>query len=301
MYTTPIQFLAIGELLADIISENYVNDVSEAKSFRLHAGGSPANVCGTLKWMGIQTALVSCVGEDNLGNYLINALKKIGLSSDHITRSKTYPTSIVMIGKSKGTPDFIAYRGADAQLDRIDNMLLQQSSIIHTSAFALSKNPAQHHILEAMSWANTKEKTISVDWNYAPEMWDSGGPMVFQQICSMHPLLKISLDDISRFKGKTLSADDAKNYLDALPARVICLTCGKEGVWYKSSTDLSWHFEPAIKITEVTDTTGAGDAFWSGFIAGYLRGKPLQQCVAEGVHWAGKKIKTSGPLFSLPK
>jgi sugar/nucleoside kinase (ribokinase family) len=292
-----IDFLAIGELLADVTSVDYVSSLSEAKTFRLHSGGSPANVCGNLKWLGVHASLISCVGYDSIGDYLIEEINKIGLNVEFIKRTKGFPTSIVLVGRSKGTPDFIAYRSADTQLSEIDPAILKQSQIIHSCAFALSKNPGQHHILNALSLASSMGKTISIDWNYAPSMWDRDGNNVFNKICSLHPLLKISMDDVNRFTGENLSVEDAKHFLQEFAAKIICLTCGKDGVWYKSKQDPHWAFEPAMPVEDVKDTTGAGDAFWAGFISVYLREKELGDCVRKGISIATKKVQKFGPLY----
>lgn len=294
-----VQFLAIGELLADLITADYIADISQARGFHLHAGGSPANVCANLKWLGVASALVSCVGDDSLGNFLVEEIKKSGITTEHITRSKTHPTSLVLVSRSNATPDFIAYRSADAQLGEVDVALLRNASIIHTCAFALSRNPAQQHILDALSWAVSNGKTISVDWNFAPGIWTSDGNDIFNQICAMRPLLKISIDDISRFCGRTMSIGEARDLLSALDVEVICLTCGKEGVWFKQGKE-PWSFEPAIHVNDVVDTTGAGDAFWAGFIFCYLQGKTLNEAVVRGITIAAKKVQTMGPLYSHP-
>jgi len=47
-----IDVLAIGELLADLISHEHVNTLSEAKNFQMFQGGSPANLCANVKWLG---------------------------------------------------------------------------------------------------------------------------------------------------------------------------------------------------------------------------------------------------------
>lgn len=295
----PVQFLAIGELLADMISAEYVTSLSSAYRFQLYPGGSPANVCANLQWMGVNAELVSCVGQDSIGDYLIDQLRQSGLHTEHIRRVRGYPTSMVLIGRSKGTPDFVAYRGADVQLEPVDTTFLRECSIIHTSAFALSRNPAQHNILEALSWAASQRKVISVDWNYAPSMWDSDGPMVFRQICSMHPLLKVSIDDMRRFLGTECSPFEAMAFLKDINADAVCLTCGKDGVWYRGRTTPEWTFCEAQVVNDVKDTTGAGDAFWSGFISAYLNKTPLQDCVLNGIAIATKKIQTVGPLFAV--
>jgi fructokinase len=289
--------LAIGELLADIISCEYVQKLSEVKRFELHPGGSPANVCANLKWLGVESKLVSCVGTDALGDFLIDGLKSIGVGIENIHRTRNYPTSLVLVGRSKGTPDFIAYRSADTQIEVIDEKLVEEASIVHTCAFALSKNPTQHNILDALSLAVSRHKTVSVDWNYVSSLWDSDGHLVFQKVISMHPLLKISMDDIQRFTHISLSVEEARNFLQKYPVKAICLTCGKDGVWYKSVDHPGWRFESAISVSEVKDTTGAGDAFWSGFLTKWLAESPIDECVRHGTEIASKKIQKIGPLY----
>jgi sugar/nucleoside kinase (ribokinase family) len=291
------EVLAIGELLADIISSDYVERLSEVKGFEMHAGGSPANVCANLKWLGINSALISCVGQDTIGDFLIDKIRSSGLSTDQIHRSKQFPTSIVIVGRSRGTPDFIAYRSADAHLPEIDKNLINQTGIVHTCAFALSRNPSQHHILDALSHAVSQHKHISVDWNYAPSLWESDGTLVFQKLCSMHPLLKVSMDDVSRFLQRSVSMEEARSFLEKTGASVVCLTCGKDGVWFREKEN-DWQFAPAENVEEVKDTTGAGDAFWAGFLSAFVRDEPVEACVSKGVHVAAKKIQKFGPLYS---
>lgn len=259
-----LDVLAIGELVVDMISDEYVPTLSSAKSFQMLAGGSPANVCANLRWMGLQTTLISCVGNDGLGDFMLKEIEYSGLDDKFVSRSSA-PTSMIMVGRSRGTPDFIAYRGADADIHAIEPSLIERARLVHTTAFALSKNPAQQHILHALASACRQDKIISIDWNFAPSLWGTDGQNVFDTVIKMNPLLKISLDDASRFAGKVLSIAEAKEILLPLNARATCLTCGKEGIWYKEKDQLSWQYQPAAYTQNVKDTTGAGDAFWSGF------------------------------------
>ena len=71
-----IDVLAIGELLADVISEQYVSSLAEAATFRLYQGGSLADVCAHLKWTGANPVMVSCISDDSLGNLIVDSIKK---------------------------------------------------------------------------------------------------------------------------------------------------------------------------------------------------------------------------------
>lgn len=290
------KIVVIGELLVDLKSEQHVHSLDEATTFTVNAGGSPANVCSNLIAMGATPHLVSCVGNDSFGKHLLRTFKNAGVSTAHIQVSTDHPTSLVVVGKSKGTPDFIAYRGADVQIGRIAPALIQEAQLLHTSAFALSREPARTNILEAFHHAHSLNKMVSVDWNYAPIIWEDDGHAVFEELCSFNLLLKISLDDVCRFLKKEIKPGDAMMFLDRFNFSVVCLTCGANGVWYRIGKT-GWCFKPAMAVKEVKDVTGAGDAFWSGFLFGFLKQLPVDRCVDIGLEVASRRISTGAVLF----
>ena len=292
-----IDVLAIGELLADFISNEYVNSLANARQFNMFQGGSPSNLCANLNWLGKNTALIACVGNDGMGAFLIQSMEKIGVHSTFIHKTNDYPSSMVLVGKSRQSPDFVAYRMADIHIPPVNKNLLNESRIIHTSAFALSKNPAQNNILAALIQAKEMGKIISCDWNFSPKIWNSNnGQAVFQSICQLNPLLKLSLDDFKRFTGnENATAEQAITFLTQFNTQLTCLTCGSEGVWFTDETK-KWVKLPAIEVT-VLDTTGAGDAFWAGFLSGYLDHFTLETSVEMGISLATRKIQQLGPLY----
>lgn len=295
-----IDVLALGELLADLVSEEYCKSLQEVRAFRVYQGGSPSNLAANLQWLGGGVALVACVGEDGIGRFLVEQLRAIGLDTTHIQWRKDHPTSLVLVTKSRGTPDFLAYRGADAQLAAPEASLLTSASIVHTTAFALSLSPAREAILESCARAHAAGALVSVDWNFAPGIWGKDdGREVFASLMRLEPLLKFSLDDAERFLGPGASVDETKGFLDNYKAKALCLTLGGEGVWYKEGRG-QWQHEPVLPVKEVVDTTGAGDAFWAGFLQAWLQKMPLPQCVQKALSVAAQKIQRPGPLYAEP-
>lgn len=290
--------LAIGELLVDFISEDYHHDLSEARKFNMFQGGSPANFCANLNWLGITSKLIASVGKDGAGKFLIQQLEHCGLDTSDITSVESLPTSLVLVAKSLGTPDFVAYRMADRFI-KINQMdWLKEVHVLHTSAFALSLEPARTIILDAFKQASQEGLLLSIDWNYAPGIWtNGGGEKVFQDIISLNPLLKLSKDDYERFFGLTqMDVSQAKEYLGSLGLSFCCLTCGADGVWFKTK-ESEWKHLAANKIEKVLDTTGAGDAFWAGFISGFLSSGNYELGVENGLKTAAQKVAKVGPLY----
>jgi fructokinase len=283
--------LAIGESLVDAITTDFVINLSQAKHLSLHAGGSPANLCRFFQTCGGRARLVAAVGRDGLGTILLESLAQAGIDTSSIQQLSAHSTSLVVVGRSKGTPDFIAYRDADRYLQPVEDSLINGALVVHTTAFALSKAPAQQSILQAFEKAQSKGIDVSVDWNYAQPVWgeNNNAHRVLQEIMVYQPLLKISMDDVSRFVEKDLSEEEAKDYLQSMPARVTCLTCGSRGVWFKTS-ESAWQHIPASKVT-VVDSTGAGDAYWAGFLLQWILKQPAEECVKQGILTAAMRLE----------
>jgi len=289
--------LVVGELLVDIISDKNIESLAVSSQFSTSQGGSSANLCANLKYLGIDTQLVATVGEDSLGRFLINELKTIGLSDKYIHRAANRQTSVVLVAKNEGTPDFIPYRSADLAIKRVEDELINASGILHTTAFALSKEPARNNILCAFRKANDLGKFLSVDWNFAPSIWqEDDGKDVFKKLMNLNPLLKISVDDLERFIGESLNVQEAVDWLDKIDVEVICLTCGKDGVWFKTKTQ-DWQHKPALSVESVVGVTGAGDAFWSGFLAAFIHHQSIEDCVVKALEIAKLKIEKPHPLY----
>lgn len=283
--------LAIGEALIDAVSTEFVEDLSSARQLDLKPGGSPANFCRFLHQLGTPALLHAVLGADGLGKIILNDLREKQIDCSLLKISNEHATSMVVVGKTKGTPDFIPYRDADMQIGAIAPIMYKETDLVHTTAFALSREPAQTNILTALHLANRNGKQISVDWNYSPKIWgpENFASSVFSTLLSFQPLLKCSLDDIERFTNKIQSIDSAKDFLHELPARVTCLTCGSEGVWFKTP-EQDWQHRAAVPV-EVKDSTGAGDSFWAGFVHAWLTENSLEDCIQLALGTAARRLK----------
>ena len=263
--------LAIGELLLDLLTIEKVTNLSETKQLQVKPGGSCGNFARFCKKQGAPLKLIASVGQDGFGKIILDALAKDGVDTENVLRHKNLETSIIIVSKSHATPEFIPYRQADFNINTIPEYLIVESEVIHTTSFALSKQPAQTSILNALIYAKSLGKTISVDWNYAPKIWghDNNAQQIFKKIIAMKPLLKVSMDDVDRFLGTESNIANAKKILDKFDTTVTCLTCGDKGVWYRAK-NREWLYKPVLP-TQVIDVTGAGDAFWSGFVSSYIK------------------------------
>ncbi len=283
--------LAIGELLVDLITTDVVTELSETKSLKLKTGGSCGNFASFCKKQGTALTLIATVGRDGFGKIILESLVKDGVNTDNIVQHKYLETSVIIVGRSYGTPDFIPYRQADFNIASIPENLMVDSEIVHTTAFALSRQPAQANILSALEYAAGIGKTISLDWNYSLKIWghDNNAQQIFGKIIDMMPLLKVSLDDVDRFWGANHSIENAKKILEKFYTTATCLTCGENGVWYRIGNE-EWKYKPVLP-TNVIDVTGAGDAFWSGFVSSYIKKDTIDTCVDNALYLAMLRLE----------
>ncbi len=294
-----IDIIVIGEILVDLIGHELRDEIFRTHSFRRFQGGSPANLGANMSRLGKNVHLIASVGKDGLGQYLMHEMEKVGLKSDGVKQREDFPTSLVLLSRTHGTPDFIAYREADHFIfpEDITDEVLHQAKLYHTTCFAMSRQPAQRTILEGAQRATEKGVQLSIDLNYAPSIWPDHMEAIhiIKSYCSMGPFVKISKDDCARIFRKDLKAEESiANILD-WGAKLVCYTLGKEGSLLVTNTGEKIHL-PATEVKVVGDATGAGDAYWAGFLSAWLDGKDWKQCVTTASKMAALKLSIDGPL-----
>jgi sugar/nucleoside kinase (ribokinase family) len=293
--------LSVGELLVDFIGSEISESILQATDFQRFQGGSPANMAANMARLGENVALISCVGNDNLGKFLTQEVAKTGIDISHIVVDETQPTSIVVVSRSTGTPDFIAYRTADRMLKpaHISDEILGQSSIFHTTCFALSQDPAQTTIVDAARRANALGCRVSIDANYAQQIWPDrqNAWKVISEYCSHNALVKLSEDDAERIYGHSVTQEQILADFHEIGSDLICLTLGAKGsiISYEGG---SKRILVEGKKIEVVDVTGAGDAYWAGFLTAWAKGNSPEICAKAGANLAALKLVTKGPLPS---
>ncbi|MDD7914911.1 carbohydrate kinase family protein [Polaribacter ponticola] len=294
-----IDILCVGEVLVDFIGHQNNVLINETRDYHRYLGGSPANVAMNCKRLGLSSTLVSTVGNDGFGEYIFKRLNEVKVNTKHLKKSENNSTSVIFVSRSNGTPDFMPYRNADYHIseDQITTEMLSQTKIFHTTCFALSKNPAQTTILKKAEEAHKKGCKLSIDVNYAKELWETKEQalQVIKNYCQFNPLIKISEDDMLRLFEKQLPHKEIFEFFHNLGVETVCLTLGSEGVKLSQKGKDIIQL-PAIKIEKVMDTTGAGDAFWSGFLFAYIKEKSIEECLQIALKLAALKLQNVGRL-----
>lgn len=294
-----IDVLCVGEVLIDFIGHEFGAQISQTRDYHRFLGGSPTNVAMNLARLGLHSVLVASVGKDGFGDYIFTKLKEVGVNATYINTIQHKPTSVIFVSRTTNTPDFIPFREADCLINesQITAETLKSTKIFHTTCFALSKNPAQSTILKKAEEAFNLGCQLSIDLNYSEKLWTTreAALQVINTYCKFNPLVKISEDDMFRFFEKSIPDEDIFDFFHSRGVETVCLTLGSKGVKLSQKGKEIIKL-PAIKIEKVMDATGAGDAFWSGFLFAYTKQKTMQECLEVALKLAALKLQNVGRL-----
>lgn len=291
--------LTVGELLIDMISNEYVSQ-TEGSTYKEYFGGSPSNIAINAKKLGVRTLVASAVGRDRLGQFLIDQLEREQIDVQGV-QQVDYATSLVLLNKSTSSPIPIFYRGADYHLAYTPQLKqsLLDSKIVHFSCWPISQFPVRQTIEQVIEEAKQHDILIGFDPNYHPMIWKEGddGVAYVKKLLGKVDIVKPSEDDAERLFGKDTHENQIEKFLE-FGAKLVIFTIGKDGAIVSNGKE-TLSFDTLA--TEVVDTTGAGDAFWSGFYAALIKGQTIKDALQLGFAVSAYKLKYTGAVVDLPK
>lgn len=248
--------LCVGEILVDMIAQENNGSITYLRK----AGGAPFNVACAISKFGIDSVFVGSVGDDTIGKFLCNFIKKQNLKDYLIEENKNRNTTLAFVDLDEyGERSFCFYRKntADYILPVIKDEMLDASNIIHIGSLMLSHNEGIEYTKELISKAHAKGKLVSFDINFRTDIFENidHAVKVYKEILELADIVKFSEDEVETFN---------EEYVNSLKDKLVCISLGKDGSKYFYN-DLT-NTLPSIKVKPV-DTTGAGDAFYAGILS----------------------------------
>jgi ribokinase len=266
------EVVALGDINVDIIAHfpSYPAKGQDAlaSSTEFHCGGSAANTARALAWMGLEVSLISRVGPDPLASRLLDQLAEAGVSPTGLQRDPAAPTGLMYIVVTPdGERTMLGHRGANVWTDpsQVREEDICTSRLLHLSGYALLADPQRSAALLALEMACRHDLIVSLD----PGM--SVPQAALEEMRALLPVIDVllpNLPEAQRLAGLT-APEECARWLLASGARVVALKLGEAGCLVCRGAEALW--VPGFSI-EAHDTTGAGDYFAAGVIAGFLRG-----------------------------
>lgn len=264
---------ALGELLIDFTCLS--TDADGYPTMAAHPGGAPANYLAALTKFGAKTAMIGKVGSDAFGRLLIKTLKGTGIDTRGMLVSDDVFTTLAFVTlDDSGNREFSFARkpGADTQLrfDEIDLSVIDASKVLHFGTLSMTNEPARDATYKAVEYAAGHGKLISFDPNLRKPLWDDLDEAKRQMLWGLRhaDIVKIS-DEETEFLFGIAPEEAAKHIIDSFGVRLVYVTCGAEGCFYRTKTASG--FVKALSGIAVKDTTGAGDIFGGSAMYGLLR------------------------------
>lgn len=258
-----IDVVALGELLIDFTCEK--TDADGYPTMAAHPGGAPANFLAALTKYGAKTAMIGKIGADTFGKLLLGTLRNAGIDTrGMIVDEDSFTTLAFVTLDESGNREFAFARkpGADTQItaDEIDYSLIDEAKVFHFGTLSLTDEPARTATRKAIAYAREKDKLISCDPNLRLPLWRSAEEAKEQLLWAIAQadVVKISDNEVDFLFGCS-PAEGAERILRDFGAKLVFVTCGADGCYYKNA--LACGQVPAPKVGKVIDTTGAGDIF----------------------------------------
>jgi len=303
----------IGGIVQDIIlftdKEKIVNshDVLAKQLFCLESGakfylkecyftpgGGAANIAVGLSRLGLKATIVGRVGNDEFAKDILKQLKKQKVDLSFVQKDETQKTgfSFILSSKQTGEQIIFSFRGAN------NNLKVPSKGI-----------KAKWFVVSSLSFSNWQKIFNFVLRQKKPILWNPG----FVQFSSDLPIFLKFIDKVQIFvvnedeareivfrttKRKNFSIKEVLKIINSLGPNIVVITQGPKGA--RAFDGRNFYHCPAKKI-KVVQSTGAGDAFISGFLAEYIKKACIYGALEKGIVNSGAVLSKIGAQNGLLK
>lgn len=260
---------SIGELLIDFIPLQKGKALKDVLSFEKAPGGAPANVVATVAKYGGKSSLITKLGEDSFGDFLLEELKLAGVCTDKIFRTKEANTGLAFVSlREDGERDFLFYHKSSSDLflseSEINKDWFSKGDILHFCSVDLVESPMKGAHIKAIKSVKARGGLISFDPNVRLPLWNSLDECrnTILEFIPLSNIIKISNDELQFITG----IDDVSDAIASLfkgDVKAVILTKGSKGSELYVGNEV---YKSNGYFVKVQDTTGAGDTFIGGFL-----------------------------------
>ncbi|MEE5133935.1 bifunctional 5-dehydro-2-deoxygluconokinase/5-dehydro-2-deoxyphosphogluconate aldolase [Pseudomonas alliivorans] len=294
-----LDLICLGRLGVDLYAQQVGARLEDVSSFAKYLGGSSANIAFGTARLGLKSAMLSRVGDDHMGRFLVESLAREGCDVSAIKRDPERLTAMVLLGlKDRETFPLVFYREncADMALraEDIDEAQIASSKALLITGTHFSTDQVFKASIQALDYAEKHQVHRVLDIDYRPVLWGLAGKadgetrFVADQNVTQHvQRILPRFDLIVGTEEEFLIAGGATDLLSALrtvrehTAATLVVKLGPQGCTVIHGAiparleDGAIH--PGVRV-EVLNVLGAGDAFMSGFLSGWLKDVSDERC-----------------------
>ena len=288
--------LHMGRSSIDLYSNDVGTPFPDIQSFAAYVGGSPTNISVGAGRLGLKPALLTALGEDPVGDFILAFLEKEAVETKFIPRKPGKRTSAVVLGiEPPNKFPLVYYRDNCADIElTIDDVMaspVKDCRVLQFAGTNLSREPSRSATFFAAELARSAGAEVVFDIDFRPDQWHD--PRAFGVMArAIMPLVDIVIGTEDEINAAMLTdpalvsvthsqVSDTKvggdvhagiSHLMGLGPKALLQKLGAEGlrIHVKEGGGVKQVECPGFPV-EVYNILGAGDAFAAGFLAGYLR------------------------------
>lgn len=284
--------LAKGSMsLVDSAFQTAISKSLAGLPYSLSLGGSAANTIRAMAHLGTRCGFIGKVGEDNTGDFYIQALRNIDVAP-YVLRSENKSGKCVSLISPDGERTFVTHLGAalDLTADEIDAAVFDSYDYLYIEGYLVQDHDLIHRTIERAKEHGAKVALDLASFNVVEENREFLRDIVAKHV----DILFANEDEAHAFSGEENPAKALEHI--AKMCELVVVKIGTRGALIKRGEE-QVHVGIMAAAKRV-DTTGAGDFYAAGFMAGLCEGLTLRQCGTMGAIAAGKVIEVVGTTLS---
>lgn len=294
-----LDLISIGRSSVDLYGQQIGGRLEDMASFSKAVGGCPTNIAIGTARLGLKSAVITRVGDEQMGRFILEQLQREGVETKGVVVDPKRLTSLVILGvRDEKTFPLIFYRTdcADAALDEseIDEAFIASAKAVVVTGTHFAIANAAKAQRKAIALARKHGRKVVFDVDYRPNLWGLAGhgageeryirsDTVTQHLQVILPecdLIVGTEEELHAAGGSEDTLAAIRNIRALSKATIVCKRGPMGCVVFPGAIPAS--IEDGIKgpgfPVEVYNVLGAGDAFMSGFLRGYLRDEPVETC-----------------------
>ena len=290
-----LDLITIGRVSVDLYGQQIGSRLEDIATFAKAVGGCPANIAIGAARLGLRTALISRVGDEPMGRFVLEQLARERVATGGVRVDPLRLTSLVLLSvRDAQSFPLIFYREncADSALceDDVDEQFIASAQAILVTGTHFSLAAAARAQRKAIDIARRHGRTVVLDVDYRPNLWGIGGhdtgesryARAVRVTEALGPVLPecdliVGTEEEMHIAAGIEDTRAAIRHIRSLTAAVIVCKRGARGcVVFAGGIPGALEdglTAPGLEV-EIYNVLGAGDAFLAGFLSGYLRGEP---------------------------
>ena len=296
-----LDLICMGRVAVDFYGQQIGARLEDMGSFSKYLGGSSGNVAYGTARQGLRSSMLARVGDEHMGRFLKEELDMVGVDTRYLIKDKNRLTALVILGiKDTETFPLIFYRDNCADMaitaDDVNEEYIASARCLAITGTHLSNPQTREAVLTALKYARRHGVKTALDIDYRPILWGLtslgdgetrfiASDLVTQQLQEVLHLFDLVVGTEEEFHiagGSTNTLTALSNVRSVSQAELVCkrgpLGCSVFSESIPNSLDEGITIE-GVRV-DVLNVLGAGDAFMSGLLRGYLNDEGWEKSCA---------------------